>query len=287
MTAEVGGAPLVADRPRRLHRERGGALDQLGRDGLALQRLLRRRGPDGRRRHRGEGDPRLRADPVRQRELGRDSDDGDVELPPGRVAPVVAAAARRPGRARRSRRSSSSGASTVRRTPTKNEASGTRRRPSGPGDHRLGVQGQERRRHVGRRRGVAEIAAERRQVPDLDRSDQRRRSRRSRGRPPGRAGSRSSVRAVTAAPIRRPAPSARRELPELADPGQVDHAAGSQHGRSSSGGEGPSRRPPAWRPARARPASGRTPPRSSASRGQTVARVSPWGMPSRRSTPPT
>ena len=43
----------------------GGPLDQLGRDRVALQEPLRRRGADRRRRHRRERDPRLRADALR------------------------------------------------------------------------------------------------------------------------------------------------------------------------------------------------------------------------------
>ena len=42
MAAEVGRAALVADGPRGLHRHRGRPLDQLRRDGVALQDLLGR-----------------------------------------------------------------------------------------------------------------------------------------------------------------------------------------------------------------------------------------------------
>ena len=67
-----------------------------------------------------------------------------------------------------------------------------------------------------------------------------------------------------------------RELPELGYAGQVDHAAGPEHAVLQLGQEVG---PPATIFAsglRARLACGRTPPRYSASRGRTVARVSPW-----------
>ena len=57
-------------------------------------------------------------------------------------------------------------------------------------------------------RGVAEVPPERRQVPHLHRPDQCRRSRRAPDRSFWTLASRSSVRAVTAAPIRRPDPLA-------------------------------------------------------------------------------
>ena len=83
-------------------------------------------------RHRGERDARLRAHAVRQRELRGDAHHGDVQLAPRRVAQVVAAAAR-PGRGDDELDAAARPApSTVRRTPRKNDAIGTRRWPFGP-----------------------------------------------------------------------------------------------------------------------------------------------------------
>src|SRR5712692_6666348 len=56
VTAEIGGAALIADRPRRLDGELRRPRDLLGRQRLAFQRLLGCGCPDRRRRDRGQRD---------------------------------------------------------------------------------------------------------------------------------------------------------------------------------------------------------------------------------------
>src|SRR5581483_9834477 len=92
VTAVLGGAALVADRARGLDGELRRALDQRRRERLTGERLLGCRRAHGGRRHRRERDACGGAHAVRERELRRDADDGDVELAARRVAEILAAA---------------------------------------------------------------------------------------------------------------------------------------------------------------------------------------------------
>ncbi len=146
-------------------------LDPLRRHGLPFQRLLGGRRADRGRRHRRQRDPRPGAHAVPERELRGHPDHGDVELAPRGMAEVVPPAPR-PGAGhddldqqlvRSEHGAPHAGEERGERDPTG---------PPGARDHRLGVQGHERRRHVGRGRGIAEVAAHGGQVPDLDGPDQ-------------------------------------------------------------------------------------------------------------------
>ena len=66
---------------------------------------------------------------------------------------------------------SSPRASVVTPERTKNSSIGIRRVPSGTGHDHGRVVDEQRRRGIGRRRGVADVAGQRRPVPDLDRAD--------------------------------------------------------------------------------------------------------------------
>ena len=155
-----------------------------------------------------------------------------------------------PGAGTTSSTSSSSWASTVRRTPDEEGAIGTRRSPLRPGDDRLGLQRHERRRHVRRGRGVAEVAAHGGQVANLHGAHQGAALGQSTDSPGARRACSSSSRAVTAAPMRSPWRVALRRRSGR-EAGQVDDAGGLEQASSSSGAADRCPRPRAWRRPRA------------------------------------
>ena len=191
--AELDGAALVADGPappRSPARPRArSASGVTGWPSSARSAAVARTGVG---RDRGERDARLRAAAVGQRELGGDARRRRCRA---RAAACGAGTGRRCGRpaaGTTSSISSSFGASTVWRTP--GEEVGHRHAPLAlrPRDDRLGVQRHQRRRHVGRGRGVAEVAAHGGEVAHLHRADHGRALRERRDSAPRSAGLSSS-----------------------------------------------------------------------------------------------
>ena len=95
---------------------------------------------------------------------------------------------------------SSSGASAFRFGPTRNSSSGSRRVPPDARDLDLGVLDEQRRQRVARRRGRAEVPAERPAVADLRRADRPRRLGQRRQQRPQRLRHRLGVRQPGAEP---------------------------------------------------------------------------------------
>src|SRR5499425_2537 len=169
---EIRGAALIADGLGALHGEIGGPVDQLGREGLALEGGLGGGGADRGGGDRGQRDTGLGADAVGQGHLRCHPHDRDVELASRRVTEVASSAARA------GRRCDDLHEELVGAEHRRADAGEEVRERHSPlalrtGDHRLGLESEQGRGHVGGGRRVAEVAADRREVAYLHGADER------------------------------------------------------------------------------------------------------------------
>src|SRR5262245_47745089 len=170
---EIRGAALIADGLGALHGEIGGPVDQLGREGLALEGGLGGGGADRGGGDRGQRDPGLGAHAVGQGHLRGYPHHRNVELASRRVTEVASSAARA-GRRRDDLHEKLVGAKHCRADA--GEEVRERHSPLALRTcaHRLRLESEQGRGHVGRGRRVAEVAADRREVAHLHGADERR-----------------------------------------------------------------------------------------------------------------
>ena len=139
---------------------------------LANQEPARLCGEERFRGHRTDGDPRGRKFPARliKRHGRRRSDDGDIHFVPGNEPAIVRTA--QPGTGGKSQLDQDlARRQHVRAGPRAEVFRADLARPIWAGDHAHDVEGDQRRDRIGRRAGVAQVAADAGPALDLDAAD--------------------------------------------------------------------------------------------------------------------